>query len=302
MRYMNFAVVCGLLAIPASGQNQSSCPKCANTTGASQAMTFTVPGRTFQVSGDVLKINLNGIAGAKSWHLGVGVKPGSASNARINAALFEMGSSGHGGIPASNARSFPEGQIAIGEAIEVWMPAETTGQHTVFYVELPRPMTLELTSDHQLVARVPVAESVYFSNGKLMPEQLRGFGPLLFRAMFGPPKSVAGVQRVAPDEYAVAPPELVKNLSQFSQPPRYEADLPKDGTWVSFLVAIGAKGDVTEISYRGDARLREHCRPVLLGWRFRPFQYNGSTVTVKSTIRMTVDSTGNISIPMLETH
>jgi hypothetical protein len=138
-------------------------------------------------------------------------------------------------------------------------------------------------------------------DGKLTTDKISGLASLLIKAAVGRAAPQAGVQRLGPNEYFVPPSELVKNLMQFSRPPRYSGSPVPEGVSAAFLVSIGIDGEIkTVVGTRGDERLIAHCRTAVLGWRFRPFLFNGTPVPAKGSILLTIDKQGNVVIPMLE--
>jgi hypothetical protein len=66
------------------------------------------------------------------------------------------------------------------------------------------------------------------------------------------------------------------------------------------VITVGPDGHVKEVrAWRGDPRLVEHCRPAVLKWRFTPLKYNGSPVSVETSVLMVLDADGQILIPTM---
>lgn len=240
-----------------------------------------------------------------SWHFAVKVKPDAGPNVRFQVAELSTEATGPSDslrVPAAVV-SYTDREIsARAQAIHVWMRAPEQNKHTLVYVELPRPLTVELRADNQLLARSVVADSLYVTNGWLMPEKVTaGLAFLILRAAVGAPDGQAGVRRVGPSTYVATPAELVKNLVEFVRPPQYPGrDIPA-GSSVTLVLTIGPDGQVTQVrAWRGDPRLVEHCRPAVLKWRFAPLKYNGSPVSVEASVLMVLEADGQILVPMLQ--
>ncbi len=303
MKNARIALATAFLATLASGQTQSACPTCPNA-ATGRTLRWHVPIRTVPLQGGTFKLNLNGAGTASAWRVAATVKASSASAAKLQVAELEMEA------PGSGKPSFPaalhgygdrEVSVAAGTA-EVWMRPAAKEKQTVIYLELPKPMTLEVALDQQTVSRATIADSAYIVDGKLLSEKVTGFGSLLSKAAFRQaPQS--GVQKLGPKEYFAPPAELAKHLLQFNRPPRYEGGAAAEGISISLLVTIGVDGEVKEVTgWRGDPRLVEHCRPAVLSWRFTPFLFNQSPVSVKASILIAIDREGNVIVPFLGSH
>jgi len=265
-RSLRLIVLGSSFVLLASAQSSSSCPGCPVTAREGR---WEVPIRTLELTGDVLEVNLNGAGPQSSWHFGARVKPGAGAGVRFQIAQLSTEPTGPNKslrIPKAVA-SYADREISTtAQAIQVWMRAADQDKHTLVYVELPRPLTLELRVDGQLIARAVVEDSLYVTNGRLMPEKLTaGLASLMLRAIVGAVDEQAGVRRVGPDKYLATPAELRKNLVEFVRPQRYPGrDLPA-GSSVSLVITVGPDGHVKEVrAWRGDPRLVEHCRPAVL--------------------------------------
>lgn len=294
-----FAVLLGALI---ASQQQTPCATCTNNENG-RAVRWEVPIRTIPLNGEVLSLDLAG-TGNSAWRLGAVVKPGAASTAKMQVAEIALDTAPRMGVPPLLKEVLSYGDrefsLAPGRA-GVFLRGGSGSRKTVAYIELPRSTTLEVYADHQLVARAFVTESIHIADGKLLSDPVTGLVSLMMRSITGPSRPGAGVQKLGPNEFYAPPPELVKNLVQFSRPARYQAGTIPEGASASFLITVGADGEVKGIvGSRGDDKLVQHCRPVILGWRFNPMMFEGSAVTVKGSVLVTIDRQGNVVIPMIE--
>ncbi len=291
----------GSFVLLTGAQSGGSCPGCPVTVREGR---WQVPIRTLELTGDVLEVNLNGAGPQSSWHFGAKVKPGAGAGVRFQVAELSTEPRGPQNIlrVPSAVVSYTDREISTtAQAIQVWMRAADPNKHTLVYVEAPRPLTLELRADGQLIARAVLEDSLYVTNGRLMPEKVTaGLAFLIMRAVVGAVDEQAGVRRVGPDKYLATPAELRKNLVEFVRPPQYPGRDAPAGSSVSLVITIGPDGHVKEVrAWRGDPRLVEHCRPAVLKWRFTPLKYNGSPVSVETSVFMVLDADGQILIPTM---
>ncbi len=299
-RFLTIVVAAGAAMVLNGGQTTSSCPTCPGNSEGGKAMRWYVPIRTLPIQADALQINLNGAATPGSWRVAARIKAGAEAGARMQVAELEMETnvSGRPPIPASIV-SYDDREVALkpGSA-EIWLRPGAAHKHTVIYIELPRPLTIEVAANHQPLVRATVADSLYVIDGKLVAEKVTGFASVLSRAAFGSPRATAGVQRLGPNSYFAPPAEAVNHLARFTKPGKYASALP-EGTSVSLLLTIGPEGDVKDVrGIRGDPRLVEHCRAAVQNWRFTPFLFRNSPVSVSTTVLMVLNADGNIMIPM----
>lgn len=305
---MGQAVRVGALAIGmcvlAQAQSRQPCTGCTPTNAKGRwELRFDIPFRSVPIPDDVFVIELESLPPPVCWHLGAWVAGGSGSTVRLQVAelVTERVEPVGFGVPRE-VTAYQQSEVASNPGLaRVVLRPGGSGRHAVVYAELPRPLTVEVRLDRQVIVRTAVVNSLHLWNGVIVPSERATLPSLMVQATQEGLKSVRGVQPVGGNTYVASAEELVKNLAEFIRPPRYSGGDVSPGSSVSFNVKIGADGQVQEImQWRGNERLAEHCRPALLRWRFLPFKYNGAPVSVQAGILMVLDANGDILVPTLQ--
>lgn len=286
-------------------QAEGPCTGCSPTNAKGEwELRFDIPFRSVPIPNDVLVIELEPLPPRVCWHLGVRAAGGEAgSAARLQAAELvteRMDPVGFG-VPRE-VTAYQQGEVASSPGwARVTLRPGGSGRHAVVYAELPRRLTVEVRVNRETIVKTAVVNSLHLSNGAIVPSERATLPSLMIQATQEGVKSVRGVQLVGGNTYVASADELVKNLAEFVRPPRYPGRDVPPGSSVSFTVKISADGEVTEVTrWRGNERPAEHCRPVLLRWRFLPFKYNAAPVSAEAGVLMVLDANGDILVPTLQ--
>lgn len=288
----------------AGAQAEGPCTGCSPTNAKGEwELRFDIPFRSVPIPNDVLVIELEPLPPRVCWHLGVRAARGEAgSAARLQAAELvteRMDPVGFG-VPRE-VTAYQQGEVASSPGwARVTLRPGGSGRHAVVYAELPRRLTVEVRVNRETIVKTAVVNSLHLSNFK---RRHRAFGASDSAIAHDSGHTGGGnpVQLVGGNTYVASADELVKNLAEFVRPPRYPGRDVPPGSSVSFTVKISADGEVTEVTrWRGNERPAEHCRPVLLRWRFLPFKYNGAPVSVEAGVLMVLDANGDILVPTLQ--